>query len=192
MVAEKPYKGFTIIAQGNAVSDAAPNLVWGHININVSDLDRSIAFNEMLGFEMYRPAIPYLGIMAEVGSTEMSDGATRALGLGAGVTGRGCVMQLGRGFPKLDLIELAVAAREKPLSNDDLGVVRICLSSKDVHGAYASLSARGVAFLSDPQTTHNGMADIATCVDPDGVLIEIIQANPDKWPSLPASAGGRG
>ena len=27
-------------------SDATPALQWGHINVNVSDLDRSIAFYE--------------------------------------------------------------------------------------------------------------------------------------------------
>jgi catechol 2,3-dioxygenase-like lactoylglutathione lyase family enzyme len=174
------------------VSDTAPNLAWGHININVSDLDQSITFYELLGFEMYRPAIPYLGLKAEAGPTEVSGGAARALGLRTGVTGRGCVMQLGRGFPKLDLIELAVDAQEKPLTNADIGVVRICLSSRNLQAEYASLGDQGVTFLSEPQVTQDGMANIAICVDPDGTLIEIIQADQDKWPSLPASAGGRG
>ena len=32
-----------------------PNLSWGHININVSDLDTSIAFYEKLGFSLLIP-----------------------------------------------------------------------------------------------------------------------------------------
>ncbi len=43
-------------------SDATLALQWRHINVNVSDLDRSIVFYETLGFEVYRPAIPYLNL----------------------------------------------------------------------------------------------------------------------------------
>ena len=37
---------------------------WGHININVADLDLSISFYEELGFEIFMPGIPYLGLEA--------------------------------------------------------------------------------------------------------------------------------
>ena len=35
---------------------------WGHININVSDLDASVGFYEKLGFEVFIPGIPYLNL----------------------------------------------------------------------------------------------------------------------------------
>ena len=36
------------------------DLSWGHININVSNLDASIEFYEKIGFEVFLPVIPYL------------------------------------------------------------------------------------------------------------------------------------
>ncbi|MED5360787.1 MAG: hypothetical protein VYD85_20555 [Pseudomonadota bacterium] len=92
-------------------SDATPALHWGHINVNVSDLDRSIVFYETLGFEVYRPAIPYLNLEMTGTRNTMAAGATRALGVPASFRSRGCVMKQGRGFPKLDLIEVADGAR---------------------------------------------------------------------------------
>ena len=43
-------------------SDATLALQWRHINVTVRDLGRSIAFYETLGFEVDRPAIPYLNL----------------------------------------------------------------------------------------------------------------------------------
>ena len=31
---------------------------WGHININVQNLDQSIAFYRKLGFEVFIPGVP--------------------------------------------------------------------------------------------------------------------------------------
>ena len=39
-----------------------PSLNWGHINVNVANLERSIAFYQKLGFEVFIPAIPYIGL----------------------------------------------------------------------------------------------------------------------------------
>ena len=38
---------------------------WGHININVANLDLSTSFYEKLGFELFRPDIPYLSLEAK-------------------------------------------------------------------------------------------------------------------------------
>jgi predicted lactoylglutathione lyase len=35
------------------MTDQTASLSWGHININVSNLDTSIAFYEKLGFEIF-------------------------------------------------------------------------------------------------------------------------------------------
>ncbi|MCZ6852341.1 MAG: VOC family protein [Gammaproteobacteria bacterium] len=167
------------------MSDRVPRFAWGHININVSNLDRSIEFYEKLGFEVFIPAIPYLGLTTQAGAAAMPEASARALGLAAETRGRACIMQLGRGFPKIDLTEFADTAQEKPLTNADLGLVRVCLVSQNLQDDYARLRESGVEFLSTPQPGKDGLADIATCVDPDGTLIELLQVYLDKWPSLP-------
>ena len=167
------------------MSDQVRQLGWGHININVSNLDRSIEFYEKIGFEMLIPAIPYLGLTAEAGITAMPEASARALGLTAETRGRACIMQLDSGFPKIDLTEFADTAQEKPLTNADLGLVRLCLVSQNLQEDYARLIEQGVEFLSAPQPGKDGLADVATCVDPDGTLIELLQVYLEKWPSLP-------
>jgi len=177
------------------MNNHAPQFAWGHININVSNLERSIAFYEKLGFESYRPGIPYLDLTSEAGVREMPETCARALGLAAAPRARACIMQLGRGFPKLDLIEFAdqtqakpqVKPQANPLSNADLGIVRICLAAKNLGEGYLRLNEQGVPFISEPQLCQDGMADIAICMDPDGTLIELIQPHLDKWPSPSAS-----
>lgn len=161
------------------MTDQAPTLSWGHININVTDLDKSVAFYELLGFEVLLPGIPYLGLTTETSVMEPS-GAV-ALGLPDGVKGRACIMQLGRGYPKIDLIELAGGASAAPLTNADTGMVRLCLASQDLALDHARLIAAGVAFISPPQVDSRGLAQIAVCHDPDGALIELIEIDRRKW-----------
>ena len=72
-----------------------PGFSWGHVNINVSNLDRSIAFYKLLGFEVFIPAIPYIALDSGEGQKPLPDDAAAALGLKQGTKGRACIMQLG-------------------------------------------------------------------------------------------------
>ncbi|HSG90621.1 MAG TPA: VOC family protein [Pseudomonadales bacterium] len=168
------------------MSDQPARFAWGHINLNVRDLDRAVAFYELLGFTTFIPAIPYLGLAVGAEAAPVSDGSTKGLGLPQGTRGRACIMQLGDGFPKLDLTEFADLEQRPPLTNGDRGLVRLCLVSQDLKADHARLAAEGVEFLSPPQVCQDGMAELATCVDPDGALIELLQVHLDKWPKLPA------
>lgn len=163
------------------MSDQAPALSWGHININVTDLDRSIAFYKLLGFEPYIPGIPYLGLTMDLGEIEPS--GTTALGLPDGAKARACIMQLGRGYPKIDLTEIKAGSQAAPLLNADTGIVRLCLASQNLAEDYARLTEAGVSFISPPQTDSRGLAQIAVCRDPDGALIELIEIDAAKWAS---------
>lgn len=82
------------------MSGEKPEFGWGHININVRDLDRSIAFYEKLGFEIFIPGIPYPALDTGSESKVLTDETTRALGIHQGTRGRACIMQLDDGFPK--------------------------------------------------------------------------------------------
>ena len=169
------------------MDDQTPRFSWGHININVTNLERSIQFYEKLGFELFIPAIPYLGLTSEPAFREISQPGAAALGLDTKTRARACIMQLDRGFPKIDLTETEDVNQAKPLTNSDLGLVRFCLASQNLAEDHAHLCNQGVEFLSPPQTCDGGLADIATCVDPDGTLIELLQVYLDKWPRLDVS-----
>ena len=166
------------------MTDHVTKLGWGHINVNVSNLDASITFYEKLGFDVFIPAIPYLGLTKQIASKPIDAGSRKALGLPENTVGRACIMQLDNGFPKLDLTELDDLPQSKPLNNTDLGWVRICLVSANLAADYEKLSKQGVEFISPPQTAKDGLAEIATCIDPDGTLIELLQVHLEKWPRL--------
>ena len=155
-------------------------LRWGHINVNVSNLDSSIEFYEKLGFEIYKPSIPYIGLTVDPTSNSMDKGSRTALGLPKETSGRACIMQLDNGYPKLDLTQLDDMPQSIPLSNADLGLVRICLASVNLEADYNNLKKLDVEFISPPQTAKDGRAEIAICVDPDGTLIELIQVHLGK------------
>lgn len=170
------------------MSENKPALRWGHINLNVSNLERSIEFYSKLGFEVFIPAIPYIGLAAAPGHDPIAEGAATALDVPASATGRACIMQLGDSYPKLDLTEFADLEPSPPLTNRDLGYVRLCLGTETLSEDVARLRGQGVEFISDPQTGHGQLADIAIAKDPDGALIELIQIYPERWQAL--SAGG--
>jgi len=156
------------------------NLRWGHLNINVSDLDASISFYTKLGFSLFLPGIPYLGLSMKTSSLISAD-VLMLMGWPSGTSGRACIMQLGNTFPKIDLTELSLPEQAKPLSNDDSGLVRFCLGTENLYADCQKLSDQGVEFVSHPMTTEDGLADLAICVDPDGTLIELIQPHLEKW-----------
>ena len=158
----------------------APTFGWGHININVSNLEDSIEFYETLGFQVLIPGIPYLGMSREE-MRPLAQGISTALGINTTLHGRACIMQLDDGFPKIDLTEFSGLTQNPPLTNADRGLVRICLTSKDLRADVARLKADGVEFLSDIQPGHQQLGDIAVCRDPDGTLIELLEVYLERW-----------
>ena len=170
------------------MSGKAPKFSWGHININVANLDRSIEFYNKLGFEVFIPASPYLALTAEPDNKPVPDEAATALGIPNGSLGRACILQLGDGFPKLDLTEFAELDGSPPLKNSDKGLVRICLATETLAADVERLTAQGVDFLSPPQSGHAALADVAVCRDPDGTMVELIQVYPERWQKLLSGA----
>ena len=170
------------------MTEYAPGLGWGHININVCNLDDSIAFYEKLGFQVFLPGIPYLG-MSKDELQPLGEHISTALGIDTTSHGRACIMQLDDGFPKIDLTEFSGLTQNPPLTNADRGLVRICLTSKDLRADVARLKAAGVDFISDIQPGHQQLGDIAVCTDPDGTLIELLEVYIERWTPYLGGAG---
>ena len=154
---------------------------WGHVNVNVANLERSTAFYLALGFTVFRDAIPYLGLSGG-SAAALAPEAARAIGLPEGARGRARILHLGDGFPKLDLTELPGSAQGPAATPEDLGPVRLCFGVRDLAAEHARLSALGVPFLTPPCLCRDGMARIAVCRDPDGTLIELIEMDRGRAP----------
>jgi len=155
-----------------------------HINLNVSDIDRSIRFYEDLGFEV-------LGR----NDAEWSPETGEVLGV-PGAQGRACIMSLKGDMArttKLDLLEWKhppSPSRPRPAANDP-GAPRIALRIRNVEAAYRELSSAGVEFVSKPAGAAPalGIANVVCCRDPDGFLVEFVElASIRRSTSKPGSA----
>jgi catechol 2,3-dioxygenase-like lactoylglutathione lyase family enzyme len=136
------------------------NLV--HVNINVRDLERSIAFYETLGFR----------VMRRIGDEEVA---------GRTVRNRGAVMSLGddpRAACKIELLEwLDPGTEPRPEPGlQTAGVARVAIRTKRLLDFVEQLRERGVAFLGDPvEIDVMGAKRFVLLRDPDGTLLEFIE-----------------
>jgi len=163
----------------------AINYIW-HVNVNCSNLERSKAFYELLGFksvweldtEEIRLTLP-----------SPKDGeASFDEGLGApGIKGKAHIMMLHpdeEQESRLDLIEWEHPRDPEPPYSHlvHLGINRICLGVdgiEDIQKEYKRLGDAGVEFVSpivrlqDP-SYENGEGAFVMMKDPDGTIIELM------------------
>ena len=145
-----------------------------HVNVNCTDLARSIPFYEALGFRV----VHVFG--ADSDGLEAARDPQAGREDEAGHT-RGVVMSLGehpRSFTKLELLE-HLAPRTEPgraRALHEVGLCRIALRCKDLEAEVARLSAAGVAFETPIRSTRSvGAARYVFFRDPDGTLLELIE-----------------
>lgn len=146
-----------------------------HVNVNCTDLVRSLAFYRTVGFRVmhvFGDGIDRLDPDADPmpGRNEPGTGHTR-----------GVVMTLGdhpRCFTKLELLE-HVSPRtepEPPREHHQVGISRIALRCKDIEGEVARLREAGISFETETRSTDSvGNARYAFFRDPDGVILELIE-----------------
>jgi glyoxylase I family protein len=138
-----------------------------HVNVNCTDLDRSRAFYERVGFKVVHE-------LGEGGSKQM----LRGLGLPEGSRARAVLMMLEPHKPRgtrLDLIQW-IDPPTKGEPAPDLayaGAVRIALWTIGIHEEYERLANAGVEFLSEPVSMGGG-ASFCCFKDPDGTILELI------------------
>lgn len=142
-----------------------------HTVINATDLDRTVAFYEALGF----------AVLNDRRHVKWPDFVGRIFGLKR-AQGRGVLMNLPAdpGGPMLDILEWT-EPRANPIPADGLTVPRIiAFRVKNVHAAYDDLKKRGidVTELVEPQPRELGVIGCMCARDPDGTLIEMIELQP--------------
>ena len=144
-----------------------------HINIVVTDLERSVAFyTELLGFKLAKEA------------TLEGEWIDRIVGL-KGVRGRVAYVVAPAGEPRVELLCYDSPAGEDPVVNraaNTVGLRHIALRVDDIHAMTAKLRAAGVEVFSDPVKVPSGVVQhdqghktLVYFLDPDGVILELSQ-----------------
>jgi glyoxylase I family protein len=147
-----------------------------HVNINVKDFDRSMAFYQMLGFKQV--------VNAGDGHVPQYDEAFRI----PNNHGRAALLRLGDDpqCTYVDLIEWKTPLTEgEPYPNlYHAGIARIALLTTDIHRVYEDLKAKGIQFFSEPKTLQiergsprrffGDRVSFVCFTDPDGTVIELI------------------
>jgi len=139
-----------------------------HVNINVTDLERSTEFYGLLGFKV-------VDSFHERGTP----GLDRGLGMPYTDT-RARFLALGnnRHETVIDLVEWIEPEASKPeIRLNQIGMPRLCLRVKDLDGEVKRLKSRGVEFASEPQTidTLPRKPRFVLFRDPDGIILELVE-----------------
>jgi catechol 2,3-dioxygenase-like lactoylglutathione lyase family enzyme len=150
-----------------------------HININVSNFDRSLEFYKWLGFRE----------VVEIGGGERSDGgagdnaiATKVLRIPDATGGRSMILGVGNDphCSHIDLIQWDTpAAAGRPYERlNHCGIARACFYSKSIWKDYEELKSAGVNVYSEPEFLRypDGAGSAVVCFeDPDGTVLELVQ-----------------
>ena len=142
-----------------------------HTVVNATDLDRTVAFYEALGFQ----------VLNDRRHVRWPDYVAGVFGLKR-AQGRGVLMNLpgDPNGPMMDIIEW-VEPKAEPVPADGITVPRIiAFRVKNVHAAAEDLKRRGIALttLIEPQPKELGVVGCVCARDPDGTLIELIELQP--------------
>jgi catechol 2,3-dioxygenase-like lactoylglutathione lyase family enzyme len=141
-----------------------------HTVVNVRDLDESIAFYRLLGLEVLndRRQVVWPDFVASI------FGMRRA-------KGRGVLMVLpsdpdGPMIDLIDWVEPKAVFPDAARQADEVPRI-IAFRTRNVHQAYAELSAKGVRFARDVFVPEEdlGLVGSVCCYDPNGNLIELIE-----------------
>jgi catechol 2,3-dioxygenase-like lactoylglutathione lyase family enzyme len=131
-----------------------------HTGMTVSDLERSIDFYRLLGYQL------------TLRMEEEGEEVERGLGVPGA---RLAVAMLERDGSRLELIQyISPTHSPAPHPNNGIGAAHICIEVEDVDEAVAELGAKGVNFFSEPIYHETGIRWVY-CRDPDGITAELMQ-----------------
>ena len=154
------------------------NLQMFHINVNCTDLERSLAFYKALGFKMindFSMDEPADGRDQTLG--ERVPNLSEILGIDPSATMRAVFLRLGDD-PRAtipDLIEWTdPKTGGRPAGMTQVGMARLCFRVKDCAGAHEAALAAGAKCFTEPMMIHMGGTSqkVFCCYDPDGTILE--------------------
>ncbi len=130
-----------------------------HVSFAVSDLERSIAFYQALGFTLH---------------DRWEEGPDQCA-TGLGVPGADIELaQLNGPGVLLELMWYKAPARTAPApAPQDVGCAHIAFETDDIHAAAAAITAAGAGVVSEVQT--DPVAHWVQFTDPDGIRLELMQ-----------------
>ena len=144
-----------------------------HTVINCRDLDESVAFYRLLGFE----------VLNDRRNVVWPDFVAGIFGLSK-AKGRGVLMVLPSDpdGPMMDLIQWMepLADFPDPAARKDVVPRIIAFRTRGVYAAYDALSKAGVVFTQPVIVPAEGLGIVGTacCYDPNGNIIEMIELEP--------------
>ena len=136
-----------------------------HIGISVTNMEKSLKFyRDLLGFKIERE-------MDESGSH-----LDNMLSL-KNVNVKTIKMSIdGKGGTLVELLQFFSHAK-KPEDSEitRIGTSHFALTVNNLDEIYEKFKKEGIKFNSSPQTSPDGYAKVAFCLDPDNTLIELVQ-----------------
>jgi glyoxylase I family protein len=141
-----------------------------HLNINCTNLERSLAFYQLLGFKVI------IDFRDGMSSKEMAE----AFGMQTAAL-KGVHLRLGD-TPDATRIDLLEFTDPQPTGRPyphlyHTGIARICLKTTNIQQDYEDLAAKGIEFLSEPKTLPGTSVSIVCFKDPDGTFIELLEGD---------------
>ena len=145
-----------------------------HLNIVCTDLQRSRAFYELVGFKT-------------VLDTGLREGGPDRAGVGMGADSVNAVMMMSLepdnpSAPLIDLMQWVrppshgEATHRAPKSDlAHVGMGRLALHTTGIDAEYTRLRDAGVEFLSPPVTMGDGTTRYCCFFDPDGTIMELVE-----------------
>lgn len=140
-----------------------------HCNVNVTDLDRSLPFYQMLGFN----------IIVDFREGMSSPELAKALGMRESKL-RGVHLSVepeNTEKTRIDLVEFQQPKTEgKPYPHlHHTGINRVSIRTTNLQQTYRDLQSKGVNFLSEPVTLPGTNFTFVCFSDPDGTVLQFVE-----------------
>ncbi|ABL80371.1 MULTISPECIES: VOC family protein [unclassified Nocardioides] len=141
-----------------------------HIAINSTDLDRSVAFYQRLGFQALQDRSVRNDMVKEAFAVPSGD--LRFVHLRLGEDDNATILDIVQWFHP-DTEDTGT----EPVAQHQRGLTRFSVLTDDTQAVYDELAAEGVEFITKPTVvmTPEGGWKVALVKDPDGVVVQVTE-----------------